>query len=298
MQGMDVSALDKASAVLADPNRWALFVDIDGTLLGMAATPDAVVVPAGLVQLLDSVVGGLGGAVAILTGRRIAEADRLFAPLKLAASGVHGTELRLERGGPIDTLSQEIPASVIQAMDNISRIASGILVEHKGSGVAVHYRNAPLARRALESEMAAIVAASSYDLVLREGRKVLEAVPLGYSKGTALTTLIVAASLQGAPPRHGGRRHRRRVRRSSWPNGSAAWPCALPASTTTGARRTSTASAACAPGSRRWRTGWRCKIRLAAGRLRAAPADERAPALRRSTCRPSCRRPRGRPTWQ
>jgi trehalose 6-phosphate phosphatase len=197
---MDVSALDKANAVLADPNRWALFIDIDGTLLGMAATPDAVVVPAGLVQLLDSVVSGLGGAAAILTGRRIAEADRLFAPLKLAASGVHGTELRLERGGPIDTLSQEIPASVIQAMDNISRIASGILVEHKGSGVAVHYRNAPLARRALESEMAAIVAASSYDLVLREGRKVLEAVPLGYSKGTALTTLMSRAPFKGRRP--------------------------------------------------------------------------------------------------
>ena len=70
-------------------------------------------------------------------------------------------------------------------MNNIASIASGILVEQKGCGVAVHYRNAPLARQALESEMAAIVAASSYELVLREGRKVLEAVPRGYSKGTA-----------------------------------------------------------------------------------------------------------------
>jgi hypothetical protein len=68
---------------------------------------------------------------------------------------------------------------VIQAMNNIASIASGILVEQKGCGVAVHYRNAPLARQALESEMAAIVAASSYELVLREGRKVLEAVPRG-----------------------------------------------------------------------------------------------------------------------
>ena len=133
-------------------------------------------------------------------GRRIADADRLFAPLKLVASGVHGTELRSERGGPIDTLAQPIPADVIQAMNNISRIASGILVEQKGCGVAVHYRNAPLARQALETELAAIVAASSYELVLRQGRKVLEAVPSGYSKGTALKTLIARAPFKGRRP--------------------------------------------------------------------------------------------------
>src|SRR5215813_14044595 len=126
-KGVDVSALGKAGAVLAEPERWALFLDIDGTLLGMAPTPDAVSVPPGLVQLLDSLLAGLGGALAILTGRRVADADRLFAPLKLAASGVHGTELRTARGGPIDTLSQKIPSEVIQAMNDIASIASGIL---------------------------------------------------------------------------------------------------------------------------------------------------------------------------
>ena len=151
MQGLDVSALDKAGAVLADPDRWALFVDIDGTLLGVAPTPDAVTVPAGLVQLLDGVVRGLGGAAAILTGRRIADADRLFAPLKLVASGVHGTELRTERGGPIDILGPADPRQRDPGDEQHQpRIASGILVEQKGCGVAVHYRNAPLARRALE----------------------------------------------------------------------------------------------------------------------------------------------------
>ena len=88
-------------------------------------------------------------------------------------------------------------------MNNISCIADGILVEQKGCGVAVHYRNAPLARRALESEMAAIVAASSYELVLREGRKVLEAVPRGLLEGHGARRARLATSLQGAPPRHG-----------------------------------------------------------------------------------------------
>lgn len=200
VKGVDVSALGKAGTVLAEPDRWALFLDIDGTLLGMAPTPDAVSVPPGLVQLMDNLLAGLGGALAILTGRRIADADRLFSPLKLAASGVHGTELRTARGGPIDTLSQKIPSEVIQAMNDIASIASGVLVEQKGCGVAVHYRNAPLARRALETRLAAIVAASSYDLVLREGRKVIEAVPSGYSKGTALSTLLSLPPFKGRRP--------------------------------------------------------------------------------------------------
>jgi trehalose 6-phosphate phosphatase len=199
-QGVEVSGLDKAEAVLADPGRWALFVDIDGTLLGMAPTPDAVTVPEGLVQLLDAVVRRLGGAVAILTGRRIADADRLFAPLRLVASGVHGTELRSERDGPIAALAAPITSEVVEAMSRISAIASGILIEQKGSGIAVHYRNAPLARRALETELAAFIASSSYDLVLRQGRKVLEAVPRGFSKGSALTTLVTHAPFKGRLP--------------------------------------------------------------------------------------------------
>jgi trehalose 6-phosphate phosphatase len=199
-KGLGVSGLNKAGAVLAEPEKWALFIDIDGTLLGVAPTPDAVMVPAGLVQLLDGLANGLGGALAILTGRRVADADRLFAPLKLVASGVHGTELRSEPGGPITTLAPAIPSDVIGAMNNIAGIASGILVEQKGCGVAVHYRNAPLARQALETELAAIIASSSYDLVLRKGRKVLEAVPSGYSKGTALAALLARPPFKGRSP--------------------------------------------------------------------------------------------------
>ena len=60
---------------------------------------------------------------AVLTGRRVADADRLFAPLELIASGVHGTELRTERGGVVAILAQPIPPSVIQAMNNIASIA-------------------------------------------------------------------------------------------------------------------------------------------------------------------------------
>lgn len=185
---------------MTNPRRWALFVDIDGTLLNLAPTPDAVRVPASLVPLLEDLGRGLGWALGVLTGRRMADADRMLAPLKLAGSGVHGTEVRERRAGPIAILAEPIPSDLVQAMNEISQMAEGILVEQKGAGIAVHYRNAPLAQKAIESEVARIVAHSSYDLVLRRGRKVLEAVPMGFSKGRALTKLAQLSPFQGLRP--------------------------------------------------------------------------------------------------
>jgi trehalose 6-phosphate phosphatase len=200
MQRVRKTMSERAEAVLASPHEWALFLDIDGTLLRMAPTPDAVAVPPELPQLLASLNGGLGGALAIVTGRRVAEADRLLDPVKLVVSGVHGTELRAEPLGPIRMLAKPVPADVIEAMAGVSRIAEGILVEAKGSGAAVHYRNAPLAQRAVESEVARIIGLSSYDLVLRRGRKVLEAVPRGFSKGAALIDIMSRAPFAGRRP--------------------------------------------------------------------------------------------------
>lgn len=190
----------RAQSVLEHPGSWALFLDIDGTLLSVAPTPDAVCVPEGLASLLDLLAHKLGGALAILTGRPISDADRLLAPLELVASGVHGTEMRSVREGPVAQLSREVPPDVVEAMAGLSRIAEGILVEPKGAGVAVHYRNAPLARLALESQLARIISESSYNLVVRQGRKVLEAVPSGFSKGTALMRLMQRAPFQGRKP--------------------------------------------------------------------------------------------------
>jgi len=200
MQDMRGEIRDRVGAVLAAPGEWALFLDIDGTLLRMAPTPDAVAVPADLPPLLGALADGLEGALAIVTGRRVSEADRLLAPVKLTASGVHGTELREEPNGPIKMLAEPVPAEVIEMMTSVSRIAEGILVEQKGSGAAVHYRNAPLAQRAIESEVARIIGLSSYDLVLRRGRKVLEAVPRGFSKGQALLDLMRRPPFKGRRP--------------------------------------------------------------------------------------------------
>ena len=77
---------------------WALF--LDGTLLDLAETPSAVVVPEGLLTSLVRAAKVLGGALALVSGRAVADIDALFHPLQLPAAGIHSFELRPKAGPP------------------------------------------------------------------------------------------------------------------------------------------------------------------------------------------------------
>jgi trehalose 6-phosphate phosphatase len=194
-----VSRLDRLKASLAKaPDDWGLLIDIDGTLLDMAPSPDAVVVPPALVETLAHLKRRFLGAVALVTGRRIVDADRFFAPLKLVAVGVHGAEARAEPRGRTAMLGEPVPADLTRAAHAVADSLPGVLVEEKGVGLAVHYRHAPKARPALELELKRLV--QRWDsFTVRPGRKVLDVVPKAHSKGTGLTWLM------GLPVFHGRR---------------------------------------------------------------------------------------------
>src|SRR5262245_52470117 len=198
MQNIRRTAVVRPGRLVADAREWALFIDIDGTLLDMAPTPDAVVVPPGLVRVLDALAQRFEGAVALSTGRRVGDADRLFAPLRLTASGVHGTEVRTAPGAATTMLAPPAPPELVAVVTTVVNSVPGAIVEQKGAGVAVHYRNVPDAGPTLQLELARIIAERN-DLALRPGRKVLELIPRGYSKGTALVWLM------RQPPFHGRR---------------------------------------------------------------------------------------------
>src|ERR1700687_685629 len=131
---------------VADPPEpqanWALFLDLDGTLIDIAQTPDAVEVPDDLPDRLAAASGALGGALAIASGRLLAEIDQLLAPLKLPAAGEHGAVIRLP-DGVYDELDCKIPSDWVETLLAASAEMPGVLIERKAHSVVAHYRRAP-----------------------------------------------------------------------------------------------------------------------------------------------------------
>ena len=141
----DVAALGDASV--------ALFLDVDGTLLDLAARPEDVVTPAGLVTTLASAERKLSGALALISGRSIDDIDRLFAPLRLRVSGVHGAEIRCDPdGSTTPTAAADLPQSLLAALRRAVEPFPGVFVENKRFSFTVHYRLAPSAERPLRDD--------------------------------------------------------------------------------------------------------------------------------------------------
>lgn len=173
-----------------DPSTHSLFLDMDGTLLDIAATPGAVVVPPALVSLLEQAQFSFGGAIAIVTGRRISNADFLLKPLKLAASGVHGSEMRYAADGEIICAPTGMHDDIKAELFSLAERIPGVLIEPKGVGVALHYRLVPDRKAELEAAVRLVIKDHGKSLVVAAGRMVLEIIPSGNSKGTAIDRLM------------------------------------------------------------------------------------------------------------
>lgn len=72
--------------VAAAPHAWALFLDLDGTLLDIADRPEDVIILTGLAANLDRIRAGLSGALAIVSGRALVDIDRFLHPLRFNAA--------------------------------------------------------------------------------------------------------------------------------------------------------------------------------------------------------------------
>jgi trehalose 6-phosphate phosphatase len=171
---------------------------VDGTLIEIAPTPDTVRVPRGLPRLLGHLHDRMGGALALVSGRPIAEIDRLFAPVLLPAAGVHGAEIRLH--GPIERMAGgfEDGAAVRAAVAAFAAAHPGLRVEDKGAALALHYRGAPALERPVDHFAAAL--ARQFRLHLQAGKCVAELKASPSTKGDALRRMMAAAPFAGRVP--------------------------------------------------------------------------------------------------
>jgi trehalose 6-phosphate phosphatase len=180
---------------------WAFFLDLDGTLFEIRATPQAVRGAPEEVELVARLNEAAGGAVALISGRAIAKIDELFAPLRLAAAGQHGAERRDARG----VLKRiDLPKIELQkAADAIAAFAAshdGLLFEHKGLSMALHYRLAPHLAEAAHAAVREAAAALGGAVEVQEGKMVAELKPAGYDKGRAIEQFMREAPFAGRVP--------------------------------------------------------------------------------------------------
>jgi trehalose 6-phosphate phosphatase len=179
----------------------ALFLDLDGTLLEIAPTPELVVVPPGLPDLLTSVHGHLGGAVAIVTGRPIGVIDSLLAPFYASAAGEHGVALRYQ-DGTIEEMPKglAVPDTWRDALKAAAERWPGVLIEPKPHGVAVHYRLVPERGNDVWRLVRALVPQDHPWFRLIPAREAVEIGPRAASKGHAVERLMAQAPFQGRRP--------------------------------------------------------------------------------------------------
>ena len=183
---------------LALLDQACLFVDFDGTLVEIAAHPDAVRVGAGLRSLLGRLAVRLHGRVGIISGRPISQLEQLLGPNSLMLAGSHGAEIRWPDGSlsGIEQPGNLVP--VIQEISSLQKLHPGIFIETKPFGVAIHYRGEPQAEAECRSLATAL--ARSSGLVLQAGKMVFELRVAGPDKGDALRTLAGSAGMAGTQP--------------------------------------------------------------------------------------------------
>lgn len=185
----------------AASKNWALFLDIDGTLLDIAPTPDAVVVPPGLLQVLESVHDALDGAAAFVSGRPIEWIDRLFRPLCWPAAGQHGAEIRLTKHDPVQPTVEVPDLSALRARAAaIAASIPGVLVEEKSFGIALHYRKVPEQGPLLHQRVEAMLRELKSDLQLLPGKMVLEIKAVAAWKERAVEIFMEVEPFRGRLP--------------------------------------------------------------------------------------------------
>lgn len=192
----------ESASTMSDLSSFALFLDVDGTLLEIAQTPQAVCVAPELLEMLRTLGLQTQGALALVSGRSISDLDALFAPLRLPSAGLHGFERRSARGEylRLPLVDAGLLQSAREALHRLASVNDHLLVEDKHFALALHYRRAPALARMVVDAMREIAAGLQPDLVLQLGKMVAELRPASSDKGRAVKAFLAEPPFHGRCP--------------------------------------------------------------------------------------------------
>lgn len=179
---------------------WALFLDFDGSIVDIAPTPDSVVVPETLPSLLVALRGTLGGAVAIVTGRPIAQIDAFLGAAVPAVAGLHGLQRRTADGATVGTPPNDDLRRARARLEAFAAAHPGILFEDKEYSLALHYRLVPSLEDACRDVVDSAIEDDTEGWEILEGKMVFEIRPRGFTKGAAIEAFMGEAPFLGRTP--------------------------------------------------------------------------------------------------
>jgi trehalose 6-phosphate phosphatase len=183
-------------------NQTAILLDIDGTLLDLAPTPREVWVPPGLSKTLNRLLMRTSGALAMVSGRSLNDIDLIFAPDQFPAVGGHGAEMRIEADSEaVATHAPPMDKELKRRLAAIAKLSPGILLEDKGYSLALHYRLAPHAEKAIYEAVSLIRAdLPNAPIEVLPGKCVCEIKHSGFNKASGVRELMTHEPFKGRRP--------------------------------------------------------------------------------------------------
>lgn len=183
------------------PPRPALFLDLDGTLVELVEHPSRTVASPRLKALLPELPRVTGDAVAVISGRRIEDLDRILAPHAYVAAGVHGLERR-DGGGQVLAAphGSGLPPVIRDTVDAFVERHAGLWVEDKGPAFAVHYRSRPELEPDVHRFVRDLQDGLPADVEILLGHAVFEIKPGVVDKGSAIAAFMDEPPFAGRTP--------------------------------------------------------------------------------------------------
>ncbi|MFG3597139.1 trehalose-phosphatase [Bradyrhizobium sp. RDI18] len=180
----------------------AVLLDIDGTLLDLMPTPREVWVPPGLSKTLNRLLQRTNGALALVSGRSLNDIDLIFAPDQFPAVGGHGAEMRIEPDSEaVAAHAPPMDKELKRRLAAIAKLSPGILLEDKGYSLALHYRLAPHAEKAIYAAVSLIRAdLPNAPIEVLPGKCVCEIKHSGFTKASGVRELMTREPFKGRRP--------------------------------------------------------------------------------------------------
>jgi trehalose 6-phosphate phosphatase len=181
----------------------AVFLDVDGTLLEIAPRPELVQVPPGLPGLIARLAKERQGALALISGRPLAQLDGLFHPWHGAAAGLHGIERRRADGSLdriLDSASEATLGIIRPKLATLAAAGTGLILEDKGGTLALHYRAVPDREAEIRAYAETLRAEAGAALRLIAGKMVVEFQPRSVNKGLAIAAFMAEPPFLGRRP--------------------------------------------------------------------------------------------------